>query len=417
MSSRRGRIYATALVAVCFLLLAFLLLAFLALAGPTVGSPSAAPPGPDSQQASATPTPTPTRAMIPAVLVVSPADQAVAVPPDAPVTVRASSGSVRTVSLVDAKGARVGGRLGTDGTWATSVLLLPSTSYTFDIEAIGPDGMTSSTSSTFRTLEPAVRASYSLIPSGGTVGVGMPVIVQFDSAVSTKARRAEVEKRVRVTTLPAQRGHWGWLDNRRLMWRPEHLWAAGTKVTVSTPLHGVQTGDDKWIMGDDGTTFTVGSAMVSTVDMNAHTMTVRRGGAIIRSFKVSTGKSGPMTETRYGTKVIIERNSAITMDSATVGIPKGDPSYYKIKTEWNLRLTWTGEYIHSAPWSVNSQGTQNVSHGCTNMAPADAEWMFTNSKVGDVVKFTGSSRAFTSAEGIGVWVYSYEDWVSQSALA
>ena len=35
------------------------------------------------------------------------------------------------------------------------------------------------------------------------------------------------------------------------------------------------------------------------------------------------------------------------MDSATVGIPKGDPNYYKIHTKWNMRLTWTGEYLHS----------------------------------------------------------------------
>ena len=297
------------------------------------------------------------------------------------------------------RATRSQGQAGPDGTWGTSELLRPSTAYTFTIAATGPDGTATSTRSTFTTLKPKVTATYGLIPSGGTVGVGMPVIVQFGSAVTTKARRAEVEKRVKVTTVPAQQGAWGWLDNRQLMWRPESYWIPGTKVTVSTPLHGLQTGDGKWIAGDDGTSFTVGSSMVSTVDMNAHTLTVRRNGEVIRTFKVSTGKPGPLTETRYGTKVIIERDSAIVMDSATVGIPKGDPNYYKIKTKWNLRLTWTGEFIHSAPWSVNSQGTQNVSHGCTNMAPADAEWMFNNSRMGDVVTFTGSSRAFQTDRG------------------
>ena len=57
-----------------------------------------------------------------------------------------------------------------------------------------------------------------------------------------------------------------------------------------------------------------------------------------------------------------------------------------------------------------------MSHGCTNMAPADAEWMFTHSKMGDVVNFTGSTRAFKPTEGIGVWVYSYAGWKAQSAL-
>ena len=253
------------------------------------------------------------------------------------------------------------------------------------------------------------RATYALIPNGGTVGVGMPVTVQFASPVVTKAERVQVEKRVKVTTVPAQQGAWGWLDNRQLMWRPSVYWLPGTKVTVSTPLHGVKT-------GPDGTSFTVGAAMVSTVDMKAHTMTVRRDGKVIRTFPVSTGRPGALTETRYGTKVIIERNNAITMDSATVGIPKGSPGYYKIETKWNLRVTWTGEFIQSAPWSVNSQGTENVSHGCTDLAPADAEWMFNNSKMGDIVTFTGSSRAFKPTEGIGVWVYDFAGWKAQSAL-
>ena len=353
---------------------------------------------------------------VPAVLVVSPADLSTNVLPNAPISVRASSGTLGAVTLLDAQGGKVAGKAGTDGAWGSSELLRPSTAYTFTMAATGADGTATTTTSTFVTLKPKVTATYGLIPNGGNVGVGMPVTVQFGSGVATSAQRAAVEKRVKVTTVPVQQGAWGWLDNRQLMWRPKDYWIPGTKVTVSTPLHGMQTGDDKWIAADDATSFTVGPSMVSTVDIKAHRMTVRRGGAVIRTFKVSTGKPGPKTETRNGTKVIIDRNSSFTMDSATVGIPKGNPNYYKIDTKWNLRLTWTGEFIHSAPWSVNAQGTQNVSHGCTNMAPVDAQWMFNNSKMGDVVTFTGSPRAFRPTEGIGVWVYDFAGWKAQSAL-
>jgi len=379
-------------------------------AGSTGGSANSA------QKTSQAPTPT-TPPATPAVLDVVPADLATGVAPNVPVTAKASLGTLGSVKLVDAKGQNVGGQAGPDGTWTNSELLRPSTAYTLTVAATGPDGTATTTSSTFTTLQPKVRASYGLIPNGGVVGVGMPVIVQFDSAVVTKAQRAEVEKRVKVTSVPKQDGAWGWLDNRQLMWRPKDYWISGTKVTVSTPLHGLQTGDGKWVAGDDQTSFTVGPSMVSTVDMRAHNLVVRRNGVVLRTIPVSTGKPGPKTETRSGTKVIIERNSAITMDSATVGIPKGAPGYYKIDTKWNLRLTWTGEFIHSAPWSVNAQGTQNVSHGCTNMSPTNAEWMFTNSKMGDIVKFTGSSRAFQPTEGIGVWVYDFAGWKAQSALA
>jgi lipoprotein-anchoring transpeptidase ErfK/SrfK len=364
---------------------------------------------------SASPTQTPTPQPSPAVLEVVPADHATGVRPGDPISVRATSGRLRSVTVTDGAGQPVTGAM-RKGAWGSAGLLKPGTAYTVTINATGPDGTASTTTSSFRTLTPAVMATYSLIPNGGTVGVGMPVIVQFDSQVMTKAMRAEVEKRVKVTTSPRQAGSWGWLDNRQLMWRPVSFWKPGTRVTLSAPLTGVQTGVGKYVGNDASTSFTIGSAMVSTVNMRTHRMTVTQDGRTIRTFKVSTGKPGPKTETRYGTKVIIERESALTMDSATVGIPKGDPNYYKIKTKWNLRLTWTGEFIHSAPWSTSAQGSANVSHGCTNMAPADAEWMFTHSKMGDVVNFTGSTRAFKPTEGIGVWVYSYAGWKAQSAL-
>jgi lipoprotein-anchoring transpeptidase ErfK/SrfK len=352
----------------------------------------------------------------PAVLDVYPADRATGVAPDVRVTVRASSGTFGAVRLADATGDRVAGRKGPDGTWRTSELLRPSTAYTLTVASPAPDGTVSTTRSTFETLRPKVTATYAVLPSGGTVGVGMPVIIRFDSAVTSRTRRAEVEKRVRVIAVPDQQGAWGWLDDRQLMWRPRSYWLPGTKVTVSANLHGVRTGVDKWVGGDGGASFTVGPSMVSSVDMRTHKMTVRRDGTVIRTFPVSTGKPGPLTETRSGVKIIIERSAEVVMDSATIGIAKGEPDYYKMAVKWNLRLTWTGEYIHSAPWSVGVQGFQNVSHGCTNMAPADAEWLFDNSRMGDVVRFTGSSRAFAPTEGIGVWVYDYAGWKALSAL-
>ena len=263
----------------------------------------------------------------------------------------------------------------------------------------------------------APTATYGINYSGATVGVGMPVAIQFDSAVATKEMRAQVEKLVTVTTEPAVEGSWGWLDNRQLMWRPKDFWAPGTKVTVNAPLTGVQTGEGKWVANDTNGGFTIGDANISYIDIPGHTMTVTKNGQTMRTIPVSNGQPGPQTETRSGTKVIIERKADITMDSATVGIPEGSPGYYKVDTKWNLRVTWTGEFLHSAPWSVGAQGSDNVSHGCTNMSPENAEWMFNFSKAGDVVQVSGSGRQFLPSEGIGVWQYSFDDWKKQSALA
>ena len=41
-----------------------------------------------------------------------------------------------------------------------------------------------------------------------------------------------------------------------------------------------------------------------------------------------------------------------------------------------MRLTYSGEFLHAAPWSVGSQGYANVSHGCTGMSTANAQWLY-----------------------------------------
>lgn len=377
---------------------------------------SAASPATDNVADSSSSSTTPSVTATPAQVTVSPADATTGVKPSDPVVVTATTGQITDVSVTDGKGKTLKGALDSSGVWTSSGLMAPTTAYTVTTKATGPDGTPSTTTTTFRTLTPKVTATYGILNAGETVGVGMPVSIQFDSAVTTPAMRAAVERLVTVTTTPKQTGAWGWLDNRQLMWRPAKYWKPGTTVNVNAPLTGVQTGQDKWVANDDSATFTVGSAMISTVNIKTHQMTVTRNGQVIRTIPVSTGRPGPLTETRYGTKVIIRKEGEVTMDSATVGIKKGDPNYYKIDTKWNLRLTWTGEYVHSAPWSVGSQGSANVSHGCTNMAPANAQWMFENSKVGDVVTFTGSNRPFLPTEGIGVWQYSFSQWMAQSAL-
>lgn len=379
----------------------------------TVASPSTTGvAGSVTSSSSSTSSPEPT----PAEVSVSPADDATGVLPNEPVVVKATTGTLGDVTVVDGLGRAVKGKVDATGAWTSTQRLAPSAAYTVTTKATGPDGSPSTTTSTFSTIKPKVTATYGILNSGETVGVGMPASIQFDSAVSTPELRAQVEKLVKVTTSPAQKGAWGWLDNRQLMWRPATYWKPGTRVTISAPLTGVQTGPDKWIANDDNASFTVGSSMISTVDIKRHVMTVTRGGQVINTIPISAGRPGPETETRSGIKVIIRKEGTVVMDSTSIGIKKGEPGYYKITTQSAMRVTWTGEYLHSAPWSVGSQGSANVSHGCVNMSPANAAWMYANSKAGDVVKFTGSGRVFQPSEGIGVWQYSFDGWKKQSAL-
>ncbi len=351
----------------------------------------------------------------PARLTLSPADGARDVMPDQPVTVQAMTGRLDGVTVRTAGGSAVEGRV-TGSQWTSTGRLAPGSRYSVTTRSTGPDGVERTARSTFRTHEPAVTATYGMVYDGQTVGVAMPVSLQFDSAVTSARYRRAIEKAVTVTTSPRTQGSWGWLDDRQLMWRPKSFWKPGTTVTLDAPLTGFQTGEDKWVGSDVSGTMTIGREQLTTVDIAKHRLRVTRGGETVRSFPVSSGKPGPQTETRSGMKVVIGKQAEMTMDSETIGIDKGEPGYYKIDTDWNVRVTWTGEFLHSAPWSVGAQGSSNVSHGCVNLAPAAARWMYESSIPGDPVDFTGSSREFQPTEGIGVWQYDYAGWQEQSAL-
>lgn len=380
------------------------------------GCTGASRAGEDNDSASATPSSSTTPVAQPAELKVTPAADSKDVMPDSDVVVQAMTGTLDDVTVTAKGGHQVTGEV-TGSQWQSSSRLAPSTTYTVAVTATGPDGVQRTEESRFSTHKPAVTATYGMVYDGETVGVAMPVSLQFDSEVTTKKYRQAIERAVTVTTSPRTEGSWGWLDNRQLMWRPKTFWQPGTSVRLDAPLTGFQTGEDKWVGSDVSGTMTIGREQMTKVDIAGHTMTVTRGGQTLRTIPVSSGRPGPETETRSGMKVVINKVADMTMDSATVGIKKGEPGYYNIDTSWNVRVTWTGEFLHSAPWSLGSQGRANVSHGCVNMAPDQARWVYENSIPGDPVDFTGSGREFLPTEGIGVWQYSYAGWQKQSALA
>ena len=112
-------------------------------------------------------------------------------------------------------------------------------------------------------------------------------------------------------------------------------------------------------------------------------------GQLARTMPISAGKAG--WETRSGTKVIIEKFRRKTMDASTIGVDESDPEYYNLSdVEYALRVTYSGEFLHAAPWSVGSQGSANVSHGCVGMSTSDAAWLYDHTSRGDVVEVTGS---------------------------
>ena len=114
---------------------------------------------------------------------------------------------------------------------------------------------------------------------------------------------------------------------------------------------------------------------------------------------------------------MLEKHVLKVMDSATVGIPKGSPDYYKLDVPYALRVTWSGEFVHAAPWSTANQGLANVSHGCVGMSLSNAIWLFNLTTVGDVVKVINSPRTLEPGNGYTDWNVPWKQWRKGSALS
>ncbi|WP_281189232.1 L,D-transpeptidase [Janibacter corallicola] len=364
-------------------------------------------PGQDGGATSAT-------SRAPAKLAISPGDSTTGVRARQQVRVRAKTGTLRSVTVTDEDGNRLEGAR-KQQTWASDGRLAPDERYEVHVVATGPEGRRTERTSTFSTFEPKQVADYHIVYDDWTVGVAMPVSIQFEEPVA-ESYQDDIERAVSVKSTSDAEGAWGWLDDRQLMWRPRNYWEPGTRVSVNAPLTGYQTGPDSWIEDDATGSMTIGRRQLTTVDIDDHEMQVERDGETLESFPISSGRPGKETETRSGTKVVILKDKKMTMDSSTVGIDKGEKGYYKVDTKYNVRVTWTGEFLHSAPWSVDAQGSSNVSHGCVNLSPEHAKWFYEHTIAGDPVDFTGSDREFDPGEGIGVWQYSWQEWQQQSAL-
>jgi lipoprotein-anchoring transpeptidase ErfK/SrfK len=339
---------------------------------------------------------------------VSPKDGAPTVRLDKPVKVTVKQGTLGSVRVTTSRGETLNGKLSSDGaSWKSSGTLLPGTSYTVSASTSATDGTARTTSSTFKTRRASVVSTTFIQPNDGwTVGVGMPIVVIFSRPVTN---RAAVEKGLTVTSSKPAAGGWHWFSSRQVQWRPKKYWPANTNVHVTAKLGRVQVAKGVWGEARTRTAdYRIGSAMISTVNVRRHTLTVRQNGKVIRVIPVTTGKSGYAT--RNGTKVIMSRETERRMDAATTGTDASDPEYYDVTVKYAMRLTYSGEFLHAAPWSVGSQGRANVSHGCTGMSTANARWLFARSKVGDVVVYTGSPRPIEWGNGYTAWNMPFSRW-------
>jgi lipoprotein-anchoring transpeptidase ErfK/SrfK len=331
------------------------------------------------------------------------------------VSVTAKHGEITAGSLTSNDGkATIAGRVAGDA-WVASERLEPGTAYRLTVRGTGEDGKTGRITRLFTTeaLSLAQQTYPSVAPlQGETVGVGMPVIVTFDVPVKN---RTLFERNMRVTSTPAAQGSWTWFSSREAHFRPRKYWPAGAKVKLNLRLNSLPAGGGIYGQQDQIIDFTVGAKRVSVVDVKKHQLRYTVDGKVVKKIPVTTGDNGHRT--REGTKVIMEKFSSINMDAATTGVDSEDPGYYNIEdVRWAMRLTNSGEFLHAAPWSAASQGSANVSHGCTGMSTANADWLYHHSRRGDVVRYVHSPRALEDRNGWTDWNVPWSTWLKGSAL-
>ena len=344
----------------------------------TTSSPSTTARSTPSSSTPAPPPPPP-----PAAVVTNPVNAAESVDPLTPLAVSVTGGTLESVTLTNPAGEQVPvvGTLTPDQvSWSTGPTELGyGKTYTITTAAKNVAGVVAETQSTFTTVVPNNKTAASSFPTDGmTVGVAQPIAIVFDEPITDRAAAVQA---ITVTTTPAQPGGFRWITDQEVRWRPQDFWQAGTTVAVTVDIYGRDLGDGVYGQQDTAFSFTVGRSMVAEIDDNTKTMVVRQDGQVVNSIPVSLGSD--KYPTYNGTHVVAEKYESKIMDSSTWGLT--GVGAYRTEVGWATRISSSGEFVHSAPWSVWAQGSENVSHGCVNVSPDAAIWFYNTFIPGDPV--------------------------------
>ena len=257
-----------------------------------------------------------------------------------------------------------------------------------------------------------VRVS-SAVGDNQVVGVGMPLILTMNADVA-KDQRADFQRRLFVATDPPQEGAWNWFNAHEVHFRPKEYWQDGTKISLRAGIGGLPLGNNRYGANDITVQAEVGQRLVITVENSTKQMTVAQDDKVLKTLPVSLGK--PSSPSSSGNMIIMVKNTQEWFDSSTYGVPADSKDGYRTLVKFTERLTWSGEYIHAAPWSVGDQGHRNVSHGCVNISDADAEWLFGLTHLGDPVIIHGTETHLQWGNGYTDWDISFADYVKGGAV-
>ncbi|MBD0672286.1 Ig-like domain-containing protein [Streptomyces sp. CBMA156] len=355
-----------------------------------------------------------------AVITVTPADGAASASFSEPVKVTVTEGTLSSVKVTDTTGKELAGQLSADGTgWTSAAAPASGTKYTVAATAFDKDKLEADSNAVFTTATPAnTFVGYFTPEDGSTVGVGMPVSINFSKPVTD---RKTVQQAITVTAEPGVEivGHW--FSSTRLDFRPQEYWAKGTKVTLKLRLKDVEGAKGVFGTQSKDVSFTVGRAQTSVADLATKKLTVTTDGQVSAVYKISGGS--PEHTTWGGKMVISEQYTQTRMNSQTVNLGS---EYDIADVPHAMRLSTSGTFIHGNYWSPSSIfGGQNTSHGCIGLQDtkgaqdtgSDGYKFYKSSMVGDVVEVLNSGdKTVAPDNGLNGWNMGWAAWKAGSAV-
>ncbi|PXY21387.1 hypothetical protein BAY60_24840 [Prauserella muralis] len=330
--------------------------------------------------------------------------------PGKPITATVTNGTITEASLVGTHGTVVRGRIAPDGSgWRSAEPLGYGKTYQLAVTAKGEDGKPATATSTITTATPAAQVAVSMnVADGQTVGVGMPLIFTFTSDI---VDRKAAERALRITAEPDTEGAFRWFTDSQVTWRPKEYWRPGTTIRVNAAVYGRHLGGGLYGSEDRHAKLKVGDKIVAIADGATHHMRVFVNDRMVRRLPISMGK--PSSSTPNGTYTVMSEHTGYTMDSSTYGVPVDSSAGYRLWVETAVRLSYSGIFYHSAPWSVGYQGNTNTSHGCLNLSPEDAAWLMSRSQPGDLVTVRNAGEQILEpTDGWSVWQLPWREWLA-----
>ncbi|MFI1416906.1 Ig-like domain-containing protein [Streptomyces sp. NPDC020731] len=338
--------------------------------------------------------------------------------------VTVAKGTLTEVKMTTADGTAVAGEISADKkSWKPSVQLERATTYKLSATAEDSAGLAAHENASFTTVAPDNSFIGTYTPDDGTtVGVGMPVSLNFDKAITNKAA---VQKGVTVSTTSGQEVACHWFNANRMDCRPDEYWQEGSTVTLKLALDGVEGAEGVYGVQQKTVTFKIGRNQVTYVDAKTKQMKITQDGKTVRTIPISAGS--PDNKTYEGQMVISEKFKETRMNGATVGFTDDDgKGEYDIKdVPHAMRLSTSGTFIHGNYWGAKSIfGSVNTSHGCVGLQDAKGAndpnmpgaWFYDNSIVGDVVVVQNTGdKTIAPDNGLNGWNMSWEQWKAGSA--